>query len=457
MRKLLLIIQELIIVNCILGMFVFLSITVQAKGRVLDEPMAKEITGIGNYGIENPSKPIIDEAWQGNYVYFGEYDMDNDGKKEPVKYRVLSKCTTDFSGNDSTVKTMLLDCDNVFLPDGDKGMIFHELNYAVDDSKWNNSILREYLNNDFLTSSFSLQEQAAIANSVKENVAESDGDVCDIQPQRWTALSGDKIFLLDAREVRNESYGYSDEQWGGDNRKKFCIQRQENWSWWLRSEEEHPTLPENDGMCAGAISRRVVICFFVNEYCGVSPVLNVRLSDVLMVSIVEGTAGQTGAAYKLTLINPAMEIRPEQSTSAQSEEQVTVPYRLTGADIDNATWVSVLFTKKDILTADGYYDAGEAIYIPNAGQDGKAVFSIPEEYRNKECGTDYHVYLIAENVNGEKETDYASKPVEIVYSKDHMVTVPQTGDAGGLLEKMDAVCFILFCIWMRRGKISLHR
>lgn len=115
MRKLLLIIQELIIVNCILVMIAFLSITVQAKGRALDEPMAKEITGIGNYGIENPSKPIIDEAWQGNYVYFGEYDMDNDGKKEPVKYRVLSKCTTDFSGNDSTVKTMLLDCDNVFL------------------------------------------------------------------------------------------------------------------------------------------------------------------------------------------------------------------------------------------------------------------------------------------------------------------------------------------------------
>lgn len=407
MRKLLLIIQELIIVNCILGMIAFLSITVQAKGRVLDEPMAKEITGIGNYGIENPSKPIIDEAWQGNYVYFGEYDMDNDGKKEPVKYRVLSKCTTDFSGNDSTVKTMLLDCDNVFLPDGDKGMIFHELNYAVDDSKWNNSILREYLNNDFLTSSFSLQEQAAIANSVKENVAESDGDACDFQPQRWTALSGDKIFLLDAREVRNESYGYSNEQWGADNRGKICIQKPTMWEWWLRSEEEYPTLPENEGMGAGVIASKAVGCLFVNEYCGVSPVLNVRLSDILMVSIVEGTAGQTGAAYKLTLIDPAMKIRPEQSTNAQSEEQVTVPYRLTGADIDNATWVSVLFTKKDILTADGYYDAGEAIYIPNVDQDGKAVFSIPEEYRNKECGTDYHVYLIAENVNGEKETDYA--------------------------------------------------
>ena len=325
-------------------MFVFLSITVQAKGRVLDEPMAKEITGIGNYGIENPSKPIIDEAWQGNYVYFGEYDMDNDGKKEPVKYRVLSKCTTDFSGNDSTVKTMLLDCDNVFLPDGDKGMIFHELNYAVDDSKWNNSILREYLNNDFLTSSFSLQEQAAIANSVKENVAESDGDACDFQPQRWTALSGDKIFLLDAREVRNESYGYSNEQWGADNRGKICIQKPTMWEWWLRSEEEYPTLPENEGMGAGVIASKAVGCLFVNEYCGVSPVLNVRLSDILMVSIVEGTAGQTGAAYKLTLIDPAMKIRPEQSTNAQSEEQVTVPYRLTGADIDNATWVSVLFT-----------------------------------------------------------------------------------------------------------------
>lgn len=112
-------------------------------------------------------------------------------------------------------------------------------------------------------------------------------------------------------------------------------------------------------MGAGVIASKAVGCLFVNEYCGVSPVLNVRLSDILMVSIVEGTAGQTGAAYKLTLIDPAMKIRPEQSTNAQSEEQVTVPYRLTGADIDNATWVSVLFTKKDILTADGYYDAGK--------------------------------------------------------------------------------------------------
>lgn len=81
MRKLLLIIQELIIVNCILGMIAFLSITVQAKGRVLDEPMAKEITGIGNYGIENPSKPIIDEAWQGNYVYLGSTIWTMTGRK----------------------------------------------------------------------------------------------------------------------------------------------------------------------------------------------------------------------------------------------------------------------------------------------------------------------------------------------------------------------------------------
>lgn len=77
----------------------------------------------------------------------------------------------------------------------------------------------------------------------------------------------------------------------------------------------------------------------------------------------------------------------------------------------------------------------QTIYIPNVGQDGKAVFSIPEEYRNKECGTDYHVYLIAENVNGEKETDYASKPVEIVYSKDHMVTYHRQVTLGNYREK----------------------
>ncbi len=43
--------------------------------------------------------------------------------------------------------------------------------------------------------------------------------------------------MLDAREVRNESYGYSDEQWGGDNRKNFAYKDKENWSWWLRSKK----------------------------------------------------------------------------------------------------------------------------------------------------------------------------------------------------------------------------
>ena len=32
--------------------------------------------------------------------------------------------------------------------------------------------------------------------------------------------------------------------------------------------------------------------------------------------------------------------------------------------------------------------------------------------------TNYHVYIIAEDVNGKQETDYASKPVKITFSKD---------------------------------------
>ena len=60
--------------------------------------------GIGS--IKKPKEPTsADDAWTGNYVYFGEY------KGNPVKYRVLSPNTTMFSQeiNGEKSHTMLLD------------------------------------------------------------------------------------------------------------------------------------------------------------------------------------------------------------------------------------------------------------------------------------------------------------------------------------------------------------
>ena len=45
-------------------------------------------------------------------------------------------------------------------------------------------------------------------------------------------------------------------------------------------------------------------------------------------------------------------------------------------------------------------------------ESGTGTFN-PESSITGTWGTDYHVYLLAVNENGDKETDYASEPVEL--------------------------------------------
>lgn len=128
-------------------------------------PTAVKSVGLGTSMLPNPEGPKdVDTAWEGSYVYYGIY------KGEPIKSRMLSKCTTDFGG-----ETMLPDCDTALWegskgdnPDGNKG-IFGSTNV------WADSDIRAYLNGTFLTKCFSWQEQAGIAPSTKTAPGASDG------------------------------------------------------------------------------------------------------------------------------------------------------------------------------------------------------------------------------------------------------------------------------------------
>ena len=71
-----------------------------------DDTVAKTTsnTKLGVNGLHNPAVPAsIDSAWQGSYVYFGNY------QGNPIKFRVLDQNTTRFSQNGN--KTMFLDSD----------------------------------------------------------------------------------------------------------------------------------------------------------------------------------------------------------------------------------------------------------------------------------------------------------------------------------------------------------
>lgn len=176
---------------------------------------------------------------------------------------------------------------------------------------------------------------------------------------------------------------------------------------------------------------------------------NVDLSKILLSEVVTGEAGKLGAEYKLTLLagkndydRENIKIEPDTTDIKRTEDEVTVSYTLR-----NTNWttyrinqVSVLFFDKPYGDSDAKLLAYEKIegqqfsnkndYGIYVDQSRKKSFTVPEGLRDKQCGVDYHAYLIAEQVNGEHESNFASAPVEITIPKGsyqivHTVVKPQ--------------------------------
>jgi hypothetical protein len=142
---------------------------------------------------------------------------------------------------------------------------------------------------------------------------------------------------------------------------------------------------------------------------GVSPAFNVNLSSVIFSSLISSESD----SYKLTLKDDNLGIMSGSVT--RDGATITVPYTITGTNASNATQVSV-------LVMDGEYSAGTVatsgytymkLAVDSWTTTGTGTFTLPNGYADKTWGTDYRVYILAEDVNDEKETDYASAPVEI--------------------------------------------
>lgn len=367
----------------------------------------KTIAGLGTDKISNPTEPEnATDAWQGSYVYFGTYGGN------PVKYRVLDNNTSVFGGT-----TMLLDCDSILWA-GTNG---DNQSSAFDDDSnvWANSNIRTYLNGTFLTNNFSVVEQNAIAESTKSAADSTDGDGWG-DVLYYTPLRADKIFFLDAKEATNTSYGYSNTKRSAENRKKTGS----NTSRWLRSASYGD--PSYDGVVGPGGNFYGV--GFKSDIAGVSPAFNIKLSSVLFTAVILGTAGTTGAEYKLTLLDSDMTIAGNGNVT-RSGDTVTVPYTISGSNIANATQVSILITDKAYTDSNAqilYYGA-----LDKSAGNGTGTFKLSSNLLDKVCGTDYYAYIIAEDVNGEKATDYASTPVSItVPALKYAVTVTNGSGSG---------------------------
>ena len=363
-------------------------------------------TGLSATQIANPTKPANqDSAWSGSYVYFGNYN------NKPIKFRVLDKASTKYG-----TKTMLLDSDECLLK------------RSINSSSvaWNSTSLKTYLNNTFYSGAFNLGEKNSLySGSLSSGSAYAADSYFKYAYGSVSTFTSNKVFVLDASDLINENYGYSSNvgvtkgtgEWSagyttskvGNRIKKYGTTDVE---WWIRNKNSEQSAyfgcVATDGHMSGKKGSTSI---------GVAPATNVNLSQVALSTLVSGTSGQAGAEYKLTLTDSSININLQDNKTAtyESGAKITVPYFVTGTNRESVNRVSVLILNNTYT--EGNTNGAKILYYNEIGGSykisGTGTFTLPSNLNINAWGSSYHVYIIAEDINGDKESDYCSKPYEL--------------------------------------------
>ncbi|MCR5418234.1 MAG: DUF6273 domain-containing protein [Lachnospiraceae bacterium] len=385
-----------------------------------------DLYGLGTGIIGAPVSPNAagdTPGWTGSYVYYGKYDG-----KTPTKYRMLDKASHDFG---ISCGSMLLDCDSALFSAPFSDDIFNHTN------QWKACTLRVLLNGEgFLDKpgNFTKAEKESIAVSEKYHRASADGTGDGFGT--FGTMSSDRIFVLDPAEVTRTSYGYgpakeNDTFIEDENKKKQGIEVE---GWWLRSYGNNGAVPfvtKEDGK----IKNNWKGCFATND---VSPAFNVSLPSVVFSSLIRScgkNTGEPGAEYKLTLLDQDMTLSVSGDNGImKAGDAYRIPYAIVvSANHPAASHVSIVVTGGS-WTENGWSEGAELLQCETEaiqGLTGAVSFKPGEEITGK-WGTDYHVYLLPVIQNGEKETDYAGAPQEIVIN-----TEPPEVSASGFAGRYD--------------------
>ena len=361
--------------------------------------------GLGTSIMRNPAIPTENDDWSGSYVWFG-YDYQynsqyNPGK--PIKYRVLSKNTTELGKNGEN--TLFLDSDHLMID---------ERKYDQNTNSGNAVI-------SYMSSYYGYAKEAEKKAFVNSTITE-------------TGKEDYPFFILTSEQARSGRYGYSNSDTGAGRIKSSRYGS--IYKWWLHGGESYVT---TDGT--------IVQDKDVNAGGGIAT--NINLSNILLSEVVAGEAGKLNAEYKLTVLagkadagEENMKVTLDTTENIQrTEDEVTVSYELSHyvkqgysetAKYYRINQVAVLFLDKEYTEGNtnqahllGYANVDEKEfkdyppYRYDEGFEGSYTkkFVVPDDLKDKKCGEDYYAYLIAVQENGENETDFASEPVEITIPK----------------------------------------
>lgn len=363
------------------------TLYVQAAGN---QPSVMSLNGLGVAKEGKPANVEVktinlnaavlrpDDTWSrgGNQVYFGTYS------NSPVKYRVLSSPTTTQS---TTNDSLLLDCNTVL-----ETKTFDE---AMSDSFYTDTIFSNMEKGAIETTTLKACKYSYTMKGVSLNCTDNEGSK--------------HVFCLSIAEADTL---YTDDE----ARKKTP----DNGIWWLRSYCEWGKNTYTGGVnWIGEVSAQETD----KKTKGVSPALNVNLSSVLLASVsglnakssdLAAVTSSTAIEWKLTLLDKSKSVSVAEGQNVKRQgTTITVPYTYGGSDVSQ---ISIMITNKAYEASDAqvrYY--GKLQDVPTGSTTGTGTFTLPENLASQKCGTDYYAYIIAEDINGETTTDYASAPAQI--------------------------------------------
>ena len=384
----------------------------------------KDNTRLDTTKILNPSGPeVCDWAWEGNYIYYGCYSAN------PIKFRVLSTYTKEYGG-----KTVFLDSDRLLFNYNHNGCYWHYDDNGVRKA----GPLNRYLNNEFMIHAFTNNEIKNINRSYNED--------------KFAPLNGEKVFVLydsefipvygyssaSGKTTRTYTYDYYETDFNGNKVKKQgtattttyysvknrCKKYTDNSEgcWWLRYGYV------NQSGYKESTTKVVNGNNVVMEYdYGVAPAINIDRDSIMMVSLVSGTQEKVGAEYKLTMLDKDINVSVQAGKMPYAVgNKLTIPYEVKGIDASIVDRISVMITndyyepgnpnEAEIL----YYGSLDNTFSSTNGQfitKGEGSITLPSSFNVKDWGYRYLVYLIAEDANDSKITDYAGMPVELTEAK----------------------------------------
>ncbi len=394
------------IISTVAALFMMIVFASAVSGNVYaDYTKDTSNTTVGTDGICMPDGILIADPAKRNCVYYGEYNG------IPLKFRALDKDCRDFGG-----RTMLLDCDTVL----------YQSMFDVNNKKvWANSVVRAELNGSkFLNNSsvFTDLERDCIFPSTKSKETENDG--AHWNEAAFAKLDKDKIFVLDVVEATSIKYGYAPPNYMNPikTRRKRLIGTNDIMSWWLRS----PTTSIAANLVAMVNGESYeyydIEMRSANEgYVGVSPALNVNLNSVILSTRLSGEYNGKPAEYKLTLRDPGYTIRTS-SRVTRINNQVKVPYMVESTSYGFPR-ISVVMTDGTWNDKTGWSSGAVTKYYGQIDMNTRT-FTLPENYDKS-----WNTYIIAEVVNGEKETDHASAPCKITIPENNLISTVEDWEA----------------------------